>query len=96
MNITRRSVLLGASAAAATVATTAPLAIKAAGVKAALASTRPANPLREGVQALVNEIRQGLDPNVTAASHFALHQAADRLEALPGKRLIASMPFAWP
>ncbi len=39
MNITRRDALLGASAAAAMAATTAPLAIKAAGVKAALAGT---------------------------------------------------------
>ncbi len=41
--ITRRSALLGATAAAVvTTAATAPLAIKAAGVKAALASTDPA------------------------------------------------------
>ncbi len=40
MNITRRDALLGATAAAiTTAATTAPLAIKAAGVKAALAGT---------------------------------------------------------
>ncbi len=82
-DMTRRDALLGATAAAVvTGAITAPLAIKAAGVKAALGGEP--NPLREGVQALVNEIRRDLDPGVKAGIHWALQQAADRLEALPG------------
>lgn len=83
MNITRRDALLGATAAAAvTGAATIPLAMKAAGVKAALAGK--ADPLREGVQALVDEIRRDLDPDIAASTFWALQEAADRLETLPG------------
>ena len=71
MQISRRNALMGASAA-----------IAVAGVPTAVAS-QP-DPLREGVQALVNEIRQDLSGQITVASTWALHQAADRLEALPG------------
>ena len=46
-------------------------------------AARP-DPLRDGVQALVNEIRQGLNGNITTASFSALQEVADRLEALPG------------
>ncbi|MCH9000904.1 MAG: hypothetical protein IID48_21970, partial [Proteobacteria bacterium] len=61
-----------------TAAITAPLAIKAA------LAAQP-DPLLAGVQALVNEIRQGLGKcHIPVASLWALHQAADRLEALPG------------
>ena len=82
MNISRRDALLGATAAAAvTGLIVAPLAIKAAGVKTALAN---ADPLLEGVQALVNEIRRDLSPDITASTFWALQEAADRLEALPG------------
>ncbi len=79
MQITRRDALATGAAALTTGAITAPLALKAAGVKAA----QP-DPLREGVQALVNEIRQELPGKAMAAVHWALHEAADRLEALPG------------
>ncbi len=71
MSITRRDALLGATAA-----------VAVAGVPTAVAA-QP-DPLLAGVQALVNEIRQDLTPNITSAAHWALQQAADRLEALPG------------
>ena len=84
MNITRRAALRGAVA----------IAVTGAVPMAAMASTNRADPLLEGVQALVNEIRRGLDPNVPTAwsgkprfiadVDWALQQAADRLEALPG------------
>ena len=94
MDITRRDALLGVTAAAVvTGAITSPLAIKSAGVKVALAgdpAMSPAQQLREGVQALVNEIRRDLDPNVMAGVHWALQQAADRLEALPGIEAVPS------
>ena len=85
MQITRRSALATGAAAIVTTATVVPLAIKAAGVKAALAG----DPLRAGVQALVNEIRGDLDPKIMAGVHWALQQAADRLEALPGIEAVA-------
>ena len=69
MQITRRNALMGAGAAV----------VAGVPVKAA----QP-DPLRMGVQALVNEIRQSLGGHLTVATHWALHQAADRLEALPG------------
>ena len=77
-------VATGVAAIVAT-ATGVPLAIKAAGVKAALAG----DPLRAGVQALVNEIRRDLSGEVMAAVHWALQQAADRLEVLPGIEAVA-------
>ncbi len=70
MSISRRDALMGATAA---------VAVAAVPAKAA----QP-DPLREGVQALVNEIRQELPGNAMAGVHWALHEAADRLEALPG------------
>ncbi len=82
MNITRRDALRGAAA------------IVATGAMPLAAMARGADPLLEGVQALVNEIRQGLDRNVPTAwngkyrciadADWALQSAADRLEALPG------------
>ncbi len=71
MSISRRDALLGATAA-----------VAVAGVPTAVAA-HP-DPLRAGVQALVNEIRQDLSPEVITVAHWALQQAADRLEALPG------------
>ena len=88
MQITRRTALAGGAAAITTAAITAPLALKAGATKAALAA-RP-DPLRDGVQALVNEIRRDLGPNVMAGIHWALQQAADRLEALPGIEAVPS------
>ena len=77
---------MGASAAAITTAAIAtPLALKATATKAALGG----DPLRAGVQALVNEIRRDLSGEVMAAVHWALQQAADRLEALPGIEAVA-------
>ncbi len=70
MQISRRNALMGATAA---------VAVAAVPAKAA----QP-DPLRGGVQALVNEIRQDLSPEVITVAHWALQQAADRLEALPG------------
>ena len=69
--ITRRDALSGAGAA-----------VAVASVPTAVAA-QP-DPLLAGVQALVNEIRRDLDPKVIVAVHWALQQAADRLEALPG------------
>ena len=83
MQITRRSALATGAAAITTAAITAPLATKAA------LGAQP-DPLLAGVQALVNEIRRDLDPNVMAGVHWALQQAADRLEALPGIEAVAS------
>ncbi len=71
MSISRRDALMGATAA-----------VAVAGVPAAVAA-HP-DPLLVGVQALVNEIRQNLPPEVITVAHWALQQAADRLEALPG------------
>ena len=71
MSISRRDALLGASAAVAVVAVP------------TTASARP-DRLRAGVQALVQEIRQGLSGQVIMATYWALQEAADRLEALPG------------
>ena len=71
MTISRRGALIGASAAA----------LAVVGVPASAAQP---DPLLEGVQSLVNEIRQELPGNAMAAVHWALHEAADRLEALPG------------
>ncbi len=69
MSISRRDALMGA-------------AVAVAGVPTAVAA-HP-DPLRAGVQALVNEIRLDLPPGITSVAHWALQQAADRLEALPG------------
>ncbi len=76
MTITRREAMKhgGRAVTAAAVAMTAGVSAKAA---------RP-DPLCEGVQALVKDIRQDLEGSVTTASFSALQEAADRLEALPG------------
>ena len=52
------------------------------------------DPLREGVQALVNEIRQELSGNVVLGSVWVLQEAADRLEALPGIQAIPNEHWA--
>jgi len=82
MQISRRDALATGAAAITTAAITAPLAVKAA------LAAQP-DPLLAGVQALVNEIRRDLGPNVMAGVHWALQQAADRLEALPGIEAVA-------
>ncbi len=76
MTITRRDAMKrgGKAVVVAAAAVAAGVSVKAA---------QP-DPLCEGVQALVNEIRQGLKGSVTVASFSALQEAADRLEALPG------------
>ena len=80
--ITRRETLAGGGKAVAAVAVA-----MTAGVPAKAA--RP-DPLREGVQALVNEIRQGLSGSITLDSFLRLQEAADRLEALPGIQPVAN------
>jgi hypothetical protein len=80
MNITRRDALRGAAAIAATGAVPG----------AAMASTNRADPLREGVQALVDEIRRDLNDNIRTASFWGLQEAAERLEALPGIEPVAN------
>ncbi len=77
MKLTRRDALATGAAALTTAAIATPLAIKAA------LAAQP-DPLLVGVQALVDEIRQDLSGELKVAAHWALHQAADRLEALPG------------
>ena len=103
MQISRRDALRGATAAAVvTGAAMAPLAIKAAGVKAALAgdpvlpakAVRP-DPLLAGVQALVNEIRRGLSEEVTAGEFWSLQEVAGRLEALPGIQPLRNESWDW-
>ena len=81
MRTTRRNVLKGGGKAIAAVAVL-PI-LSTINPVHAQEDVRP-DPLREGVQALVNEIRQGLNGNLTTASFSALQQVADRLEALPG------------
>ena len=69
-NLSRRQALRGATAAAAI---------------AAVPVTAVANdPLREGVQALVDELRGPAPEKTTLGDFFHLHEVADRLEALPG------------
>ena len=80
MQISRRDALVGAGAAAVTGLTVAPLAIKAAEVKAALAQ---AGPRIEDIQALVSDLRN-CDRNIMAAVFVAFQEVADRLETLPG------------
>ncbi len=77
MSISRRSALRGAAAA-----------VAVAGVPTSV--TAQPDPLRAGVQALVNEIRQDLSGEVTMGELWALQEAADRLEALPGIRPISN------
>ncbi len=74
--LSRRETLAGGGKviAAAAVAMTAGVSAKAA----------QSDPLREGVQALVNEIRQGLKGKVGTETFQALMETADWLEALPG------------
>ena len=76
MTITRREIMKhgGNVVAAAAVAV-------AVGVPAKAAHP---DPLCEGVQALVNEIRKDLAGNMTVGDFWTLQEAADRLEALPG------------
>ncbi len=81
MSISRRGALLGASAAVAVVAV--PTAVAA----------QP-DPLREGIQALVDEIRHHLPPETIMGTIWALQQAADRLEALPGIQALANELWA--
>ena len=47
-----------------------------------------ADPLREGVQALVDEIRGPAAEKGVFISFVALQEAADRLEALPGIKAV--------
>ncbi len=81
MSLTRRDALMGASAA-----------VAVAGVPTAVAA-QP-DPLSAGVQALVNEIRQDLGPDVIMGVLWALQEAADRLEALPGIQALANELWA--
>ncbi len=76
MTITRRDAMKrgGKAVVVAAAAVAAGVSVKAA---------QP-DPLREGVQALVNEIRQDLDGKIMTSSFWALMEVADRLEALPG------------
>ncbi len=72
--MTRRAALKGTAAVAAVVAVP-------------VAMTAQADPLREGVQALVNEIREIRNPMAKGGvflSFPGLQEAADRLEAMPG------------
>ncbi len=80
--LSRRETLTrsGQAVAAAAVAATIGVSAKAA---------QP-DPLCEGVQALVNEIRQELSERVTTGTFWTLQAAADRLEALPGIRPVAN------
>ena len=61
-----------------------------AGIVPTPAPAAQPDPLCEGVQALVNEIRQELSGRITMASFWALQEVADRLEALPGIRPVAN------
>ncbi len=81
MQISRRGALLGASAAAVTGLTVAPLARKAAGVKAALASAD--YPQLGYIQALVSDLRK-VTEIAPMCVFVAFQETADRLEALPG------------
>lgn len=89
MQISRRDLFLsGTAAAVITGAITIPLAIKAAGVKAAL-SIHP-DLLLAGVQTLVREIRQELPGSIIVRAEWALQEVADRLEALPGIEVVSN------
>ena len=81
MNITRREALRGTAAATAAMA-----------MPAAMAHATAADPLREGVQALVREIRENLSGDVITAAYGSLQEVADRLESLPG---IVPIPCEW-
>ena len=70
--LTRRAVLAGAPAVA------------AVAVMPAIPALAAQDPLREGVQALVNEIRLNLSRDIIMAQWCSLQEVADRLEALPG------------
>ena len=48
------------------------------------------DPLREGVQALVNEIRRDLGGHITMGEFWRLQEVADRLEGLPGIQPVAN------
>ena len=80
--ITRRETLArgGQVVAAAAVAVTAGVSAKAA---------QP-DPLCEGVQALVNEIRRDLGGQITMGEFWRLQEVADILEALPGIQPVAN------
>ena len=87
MTISRRDVMKhgGTAFVVAAAAVTAGVSSKAA---------QP-DPLREGVQALVNEIRQDLAGNITMGDFWTLQEAADRLEALPGVQPVANEQWQW-
>ncbi len=83
MTITRRDAMKrgGKAVVVAAAAATVGVSVKAA---------QP-DPLCEGVQALVNEIRQDLSGRgLTAGDDWRLQEVADRLEALPGIRPVAN------
>ena len=61
-----------------------------AGVRPTPAKALRRDRLCEGVQALVNEIRQDLSGSITAGDVWRLQEVADRLEALPGVRPVAN------
>ncbi len=75
-DITRRAVLAGVPAVAVVVAMPA-------------IAAQP-DPLREGVQALVNEIRLNPSRDIIMAQWCSLQEVADRLEALPGIEPVCS------
>ncbi len=86
MSISRRTALATGAAAIVTGATVAPLAMKAAATKAALAAP---DPRIEDIQALVSDLRN-CDRSTMMAVYVAFQEVADRLEALPGVAPIAN------
>ena len=83
MTITRRDAMKrgGKAVVVAAAAVAAGVSVKAA---------QP-DPLCEGVQALVNEIRKDLSGRgITAGDDWRLQEVADRLEALPGIQPVAN------
>ncbi len=82
MQISRRDALMGVTAA-----------VAVAGVPTAVAA-QP-DPLRAGVQALVNEIRKDLSGEVLCCELWVLQEAADRLEALPGIQTVNNESWDW-
>ena len=82
--LSRRETLTrgGQAVAAAAVLTTLPSIARAKAVQP--------DPLCEGVQALVNEIRRDLSGSITLESFLRLQEVADRLETLPGIQPVAN------
>ena len=74
--LSRRAALRGGTGALA--------AITAAGAATYAAAETTPDPLREGVQALVNEIRGPVLEGTRLGSYCALQEMADLLELLPG------------